>query len=171
MARPKLHSSLPTKNKSRDPNRRKICKSPANLKGLTEEEKHLHKRKQQMENYWKVRDDEKRLEHLKEPPTLLKRDSEPYDVFLKRVREKNRKRLDEILADPELMWRIFADRDDMRTVEAKELREKAKENKKYITDKEIDAVMNEIYGGIKRVKVDEEEDDDFEFKNPYEINE
>lgn len=170
MARPKLHSSLPTKNKSRDPNRRKISKTPANLKGLTEEEKYLHKRKQQMENYWKVKEHEKSLEKYKEPSILWSKGPETFEEFRKRVNENNKRRLDEIFADAELMWRIFADRDDMGTVQAHMLREKAKEKKKYVTDKDVDEVMNEIYGGVPRKKKRyDDEDEDTEYENPYEI--
>jgi len=168
MPRPKLHSAIPTRHKKRDPNRKPITKPAVSLKGLTEEQKREHIKALSKEYTNRRNEEEKALEYLKEPPILLNRDGEPYDDFIKRVREKNKRRLDEILNDPEAMWRIFADRDDIRTIEVAMLREKAKQNKSYITDKEVDEVMNEIYGGIKRKKKYEDEEDE-EYTNPYEI--
>jgi hypothetical protein len=156
------------KNKSRDPNRRRI-QTKTDLSGLTAEEKKAHIKAESKKYTQRIKEEEKRLEYLKEPAILLTRDSEPYDVFLKRVKKKNSDRLTEILNDPELVWKIFADRDDITTVELYELREKKKEKKKYITNNEIDEIMNEIYGGIKRKKVYEEDEE--EYHNPYEQSE
>jgi hypothetical protein len=159
------------KNKSRDPNRRKIMNMPNKniLKGLTEDEKKAYRKDQHKEYLQRLKEKEQSLEYLKEPTTLLKYDTEPYNEFLKRVRKKNSDRLTEILNDPELMWEIFADRDDIRTVEIAVLREKKRENKEYISDAEVQKVMERIYGGYSGQVIEEEEES--EYRNPYETNE
>jgi hypothetical protein len=155
------------KNKSRDPNRRKITEMPKNiLKGLTEEEKNKYRSDKHKEYLEKTKDDDKRLEYLKESPILLSRSTEPYDEFLKRVKKKNSDRLTEILNDSELMWRVFADRDDLTTKQKDVMMNKNKERKKYITNDEVAQLENYIYGSGKEPKWKDEEENE-EYHNPY----
>jgi hypothetical protein len=79
----------------------------------------------------KYHNDEERLGYLRESSLKFRLHEDPYE-FLKYVREKNRKRLDEILNDSEAMERIFSDRDDIS-----ELQRNAQRQKKYMSEKEI----------------------------------
>ena len=79
----------------------------------------------------KYHNDEERLGYLRESSLKFALNEDPYE-FLIYVREKNRKRLDEILNDPEAMERIFSDRDDIP-----ELQRNAQRQKKYYSEKEI----------------------------------
>jgi hypothetical protein len=165
MGRPK--ENLWGKNKSRDPNRRRIVETQSrNLKGLSKEEIDKYKSEQHKEYLERVKEYEKGLEYLKEPPTSLRVSGEKWEDYYPKIKEKNKRRLDEILSDEEIMWRVFADRDDITTKQMNELLDKKREKKTYISDKEVDEVMNEIWGGIKRIHKEEEEENS-EFKNPY----
>lgn len=79
----------------------------------------------------KYHNDEERLGYLRESSLKFALNEDPYE-FLIYVREKNRKRLDEILNDPEAIERIFSDRDDIS-----ELQRNAQRQKKYYSEKEI----------------------------------
>ena len=79
----------------------------------------------------KYHNDEERLGYLRESSLKFALNEDPYE-FLLYVREKNRKRLDEILNDPEAIERIFSDRDDIS-----ELQRNAQRQKKYYSEKEI----------------------------------
>lgn len=79
----------------------------------------------------KYHNDEERLGYLRESSRKFAVNEYPQD-FLIYIREKNRKRLDEILADPEAVERIFADRDDIP-----DLQRNAQRHKKYYSEKEI----------------------------------
>jgi hypothetical protein len=76
-------------------------------------------------------DDEERIGHLREEGRVFKVDEDPAE-FLIYVREKNKKRLDEILNDSEMMEYIFADRNDLS-----EIQRNAQRHKNYYTAKEI----------------------------------
>ena len=79
----------------------------------------------------KYHNDEERLGYLREPSTKLKV-NEYWDNYIQYLREKNRMRLDEILNDAEAMERIFADRDDIPTIQ-----KNAQRHKNYYSAKEI----------------------------------
>ena len=79
----------------------------------------------------KYHNDEERLGYLRESSLKFALNEDPYE-FLIYVREKNKKRLDEILNDPEAIERIFSDRDDIS-----ELQRNAQRQKKYYSEKEI----------------------------------
>jgi hypothetical protein len=79
----------------------------------------------------KYADDEARIGHLREEGRVFKVDEDPAE-FLIYVREKNKKRLDEILNDSEMMEYIFSDRNDLS-----EIQRNAQRQKNYYTAKEI----------------------------------
>ena len=79
----------------------------------------------------KYHNDEERLGYLRESSLKFALNEDPYE-FLIYVREKNKKRLDEILNDPEAIERIFSDRDDIS-----ELQRNTQRQKKYYSEKEI----------------------------------
>ena len=79
----------------------------------------------------KYHNDEERLGYLRESSLKFALNEDPYE-FLIYVREKNKKRLDEILNDPEAIERIFSDRDDIS-----ELQRNAQRRKTYYSAKEI----------------------------------
>ena len=76
-------------------------------------------------------DDEERLGYLRESGKSFRVDEDPIQ-WMKQIREKNVKRLDEIFADPEAMERIFADRNDISDVQ-----KAAQRQKNYYSAKEI----------------------------------
>jgi hypothetical protein len=79
----------------------------------------------------KYHKDEERLGYLREDGKVFKVHEDPTQ-FMIYIREKNRKRLDDILNDSEAMERIFADRDDIS-----DLQRSAKRQKNYFSEKEI----------------------------------
>jgi hypothetical protein len=79
----------------------------------------------------KYADDEARIGHLREEGRVFKVHEDPAE-FLIYVREKNKKRLDEILNDSEIMEYIFSDRNDLS-----EIQRNAQRQKNYYTAKEI----------------------------------
>jgi hypothetical protein len=79
----------------------------------------------------KYHTDEERLGHLREDGKVFKVNEDPQQ-FMVYIREKNRKRLDEILNDAEAIERIFSDRDDIS-----DLQKAAQRKKSYMSDKEI----------------------------------
>jgi len=172
MARPR--GQFYKMDKRNNPDRRKITEKGESLAHLTPEERKQHTKDWQAKYALKIKDDEKRLEAYREPITLLKTMKEK-DEFRKYINEKNKKRLTEILNDSELMWQIFADRVDITAGEIKEMRQKKKEKKGYVTDKEVEKAMEAIYGGYKlkgTILGDDEEDEDEDYVNPYKpINE
>jgi hypothetical protein len=67
--------------------------------------------------------------------------------FMIYIREKNRKRLDDILNDEEAIQRIFSDRDDIS-----DLQKAAQRQKSYLSAKEIAEIerkLNEEFGLIE----------------------
>jgi hypothetical protein len=74
---------------------------------------------------------EERLGHLRESGKTFRVDEDPIQ-WMKEIREKNKKRLDDILNDTEAMERIFKDRDDIS-----EIQKAAQRQKKYMSEKEI----------------------------------
>jgi len=74
---------------------------------------------------------EERLGHLRESGKTFRVDEDPIQ-WMKEIREKNKKRLDDILNDTEAMERIFKDRDDIS-----EIQKNAQRQKKYMSEKEI----------------------------------
>ena len=94
----------------------------------------------------KYHDDEERIGHLREEGRVFKVDEDPAE-FLIYVREKNRRVLDEILNNPEMMEYIFADRNDLS-----EIQRNAQRQKNYYTAKEIkemEAKLNEEFNLIE----------------------
>jgi hypothetical protein len=79
----------------------------------------------------KYADDEARIGHLREEGRVFKVDEDPAE-FLIYVREKNRRVLDSILNNSEMMEYIFADRNDLS-----EIQRNAQRQKHYYTAKEI----------------------------------
>jgi len=91
-------------------------------------------------------DDESRLGYLREDGKGLKHNEDPTE-WMKYIREKNKKRLDEILNDAEAMERIFSDRDDIS-----QLQKSAQRQKKYLTAKEIaekERKLNEEFNTVE----------------------
>jgi hypothetical protein len=82
---------------------------------------------------YKVRyhSDEERLGYLREDGKVFKVNEDPQQWMIY-IREKNKKRLDEILNDAEAIERIFSDRDDIS-----DLQKAAQRKKSYMSDKEI----------------------------------
>jgi hypothetical protein len=82
---------------------------------------------------YKVRyhSDEERLGYLREDGKPFKVDEDPIQ-WMKEIREKNKKRLDDILNDAEAMERIFSDREDIS-----DLQKAAQRQKTYLSVKEI----------------------------------
>jgi len=82
---------------------------------------------------YKVRyhNDESRLGHLREDGKPFKVNEDPIQ-WMKEIREKNKKRLDDILNDAEAMERIFSDREDIS-----DLQKAAQRQKTYLSVKEI----------------------------------
>jgi hypothetical protein len=83
--------------------------------------------------YYKVKyhSDEERLGYLREDGKVFKVNEDPQQWMIY-IREKNKKRLDEILNDVEAMERIFSDRNDIS-----DLQKAAQRQKSYMSDKEI----------------------------------
>jgi hypothetical protein len=83
--------------------------------------------------YYKVKyhSDEERLGHLREAGKGFSTEEDPIE-WMKEMREKNKKRLDDILNDTEAMERIFSDRNDIS-----DLQRAAQRQKTYMSDKEI----------------------------------
>jgi len=83
--------------------------------------------------YYKVKyhSDEERLGHLREGSKGFSTEEDPIE-WMKQMREKNKKRLDDILNDTEAMERIFSDRNDIS-----DLQRAAQRQKTYMSDKEI----------------------------------
>jgi hypothetical protein len=75
--------------------------------------------------------DEERLGHLREDGKGFRVDEDPTQ-WMKEIREKNKRRLDDILNDAEAMERIFSDRDDIPA-----LQKAAQREKRYFSEKEI----------------------------------
>ena len=96
--------------------------SEPDLKGQTLYKLHYRQR---------YHEDEERLGYLREDGKVFKVEEDPAK-FMIYIREKNRKRLDDILNDSEAMERIFADRNDIS-----DLQRAAQREKKYFSEKEI----------------------------------
>jgi hypothetical protein len=79
----------------------------------------------------KYHSDEARLGHLREDGKPFKVNEDPIQ-WMKELREKNKKRLDDILNDSEAMERIFSDREDIS-----DLQRAAQRQKNYLSAKEI----------------------------------
>lgn len=97
---------------------------------------------------YKVRyhNDEERLGYLREDGKVFKVNEDP-QKFMVYIREKNKKRLDEILNDSEAVERIFSDRDDIS-----DLQKAAQRQKTYLSAKEIAEIerkLNEEFGLIE----------------------
>ena len=75
--------------------------------------------------------DESRLAHLREEGRVFKIDEDPVE-FMIYIREKNKRVLEEILADEVRMKYIFSDRDDMT-----EAQKNLQRHKNHLTQKEI----------------------------------
>jgi hypothetical protein len=81
---------------------------------------------------------EERLGHLREDGKAFRVDEDPIE-WMKRIKEQNKRRLDEIFADPEAMERIFSDRDDIPT-----LQRAAQREKRYLSAKEIAEIERKL---------------------------
>jgi hypothetical protein len=89
---------------------------------------------------YKVRyhSDEERLGHLREDGKPFKVNEDPIQ-WMKEIREKNKKRLDDILNDAEAMERIFSDRNDIS-----DLQRAAQRQKNYLSAKEIKEIEEKL---------------------------
>ena len=96
--------------------------SEPDLKGQTLYKLHYRQR---------YHEDEERLGYLREDGKGFRVDENPIE-WMKKIREQNKSRLDEILNDDETMQRIFADRNDIS-----DLQRAAQREKKYFSEKEI----------------------------------
>jgi hypothetical protein len=81
---------------------------------------------------------EERLGHLRENGRSFSSEEDPIE-WMKYIREKNKKRLDEIFSDPETMERVFSDRDDISQIKKVEQRQK-----KYLSSKEIKEIEKKL---------------------------
>lgn len=113
----------------------------------------------------KYHKDEERLGYLRESSKKFHISEDPYE-WLKYIREKNRKRLDEILNDEEAMKRIFADRDDIS-----ELVQMKQKQKKYMNDKEITERLKQLEEEFNLLEDRKEEEKKSVYKNQNEENE
>jgi hypothetical protein len=86
----------------------------------------------------KYHENEERLGHLREDGKVFKVNEDPQQ-FMVYIREKNRKRLDEILNDEEAVERIFSDRDDIS-----DLQKAAQRQKTYLSAKEIAEIERKL---------------------------
>jgi hypothetical protein len=91
-------------------------------------------------------DDEERLGYLRESGKSFRVDEDPIE-WMKQIREKNIKRLDEIFADPEAMERIFADRNDISDIQKAAQRQKNYYSAKEI--KEMEAKLNKEFNLVE----------------------
>jgi hypothetical protein len=91
-------------------------------------------------------EDEERLGHLREDGKGFKVEEDPQQ-FMVYIREKNKKRLDDILNDAEAMERIFSDRDDVPDLIKAKQRQKTYFSSKEI--KEIERKLNEEFNLIE----------------------
>jgi hypothetical protein len=98
--------------------------------------------------YYKVKyhDDEERLGYLREDGKVFKVNEDPQQ-FMVYIREKNKKRLDEILNDAEAMERIFSDRNDISDLQRAAQRQKSYLSAKEI--KEIETKLNEEFNLVE----------------------
>ena len=150
------------RNKSRDPNRRKM-REIVRTKDMSVEEREAHT-KGKYQKYLKAEAEKhKRLGERREGAVRITTKRE-YKEFRAYINKLNKERLDEILNDSEKMWEIFGDRDDITGSQLDEMRAKKKQNKEYISDAEVQKTMEIIYGGYAGQILEE----DKEYKNPYE---
>ena len=94
----------------------------------------------------KYHDDEERIGHLREEGRVFKVHEDPAE-FLIYVREKNKKRLDEILNDSEMMKYIFSDRDDIPEAQKNLQRQRSHYTAKEI--KEMERKLNEEFNIVE----------------------
>jgi hypothetical protein len=97
---------------------------------------------------YKVRyhSDEERLGHLREAGKGFSTEEDPME-WMKAMREKNKKRLDDILNDEEAMERIFSDRNDISDLQRAAQRQKTYLSAKEI--KEIEAKLNKEFNLVE----------------------
>jgi len=103
--------------------------SEPDLKGQTLYKLHYRQR---------YHEDEERLGHLREDGKSFRVDEDPTQ-WMKEMREKNKKRLDDILNDTEAMERIFSDREDLSQIQ-----KAAQKEKKYLSAKEIKDIETKL---------------------------
>ena len=113
----------------------------------------------------KFENDKERLGYLREPSRVFGVNEDPAE-WLKYIREKNRKRLDEILNDDEAMKRIFAERDDIS-----ELQKAQQKQKKHMSDKEIKEKLRQLEEEFNLLEDRKEEEKKSVYKNQNEENE
>ena len=133
------------------------------MAAIAEEERLAHTKRKYKKYIQTEKEKHKRLGERREGAVRITTKRE-YKEFRAYINKLNRERLDAILADPEKVWEIFGDRDDITTAQYDVLRAKKKENKEYISDAEVQKTMEIIYGGYAGQIVEE----DKEYKNPYE---
>jgi hypothetical protein len=98
----------------------------------------------------KYHTDEERLGYLREDGKVFKVNEDPQQ-FMVYIREKNKKRLDEILNDVEAMERIFSDRNDISDLQKAAQRQKTYLSAKEI--KEIEAKLNKEFNLVEDRRV------------------
>lgn len=86
----------------------------------------------------KYSEDEERLAYLRESARKINIGGNP-EEWMRYIREKNRNRLDEILADTELMNSIFSDREDISPAKRAVMQQKD-----YLSDKDIQSLTKRL---------------------------
>jgi hypothetical protein len=101
----------------------------------------------------KYHENEERLGYLREDGKGFKVNEDPQQWMIY-IREKNRKRLDDILNDAEAVERIFSDRDDIS-----DLQKAAQRQKTYLSAKEIAEIerkLNEEFNLVEDRRVNQQ---------------
>ena len=144
---PKADLSHLTKEEKAERNRQYGRDRWERLRKEKEENSELTGYQKYKENFKiKYADDERRIGHLREEGRVFKVHEDPAE-FLIYVREKNRRVLDAILNNPEMMEYIFADRNDLS-----EIQRNAQRQKNYYTAKEIaekERKLNEEFNTVE----------------------
>lgn len=108
--------------------------------------------------------DERRLGYLREDGTKKIREGE-IEEFLPYIREKNRKRLEELMSDAEAWERINESNVEWDIKKARQ--ERRKRLGEFVNDKDVQRANDIIYGG-KIGNIIEEERVEEPYDNPYE---
>ena len=97
--------------------------------------------------------DEERLGHLRESGKGFTVDEDPIE-WMKKMREQNKARLEEILNNTEAMERIFSDREDLSQIQKAAQREKKYMSAKEI--KEIETKLNKEFNLVEDRRVNQQ---------------
>ncbi len=133
----------------------------------TEEEFKEVQKKRYHENYKpKEREEYERLAHVRvESHGNWKIPRDILIDFQKEIREKNKNRFDEIFKD-EAVWRRLNESSEDWTLKLERRERKARKGN-YVSDKDIQRANDVIYGGMSGKIIDDDIDEEEEYKNPY----